>query len=150
MFNARIFSWSIEIWIVFHYLAQNMPCSLMHKQNVSLSGIIPLDILRYFWKGWKITIQFYKLQFFIRAVFHIYAFMTVIQIQLLKLVWFWNLLFELLKELSNSSKLYFALYKLVCCQVFVPFCFSLTLLPDIAAYMNGISCRGDDLSQKLF
>lgn len=63
-----------------------MLCSLMHKQYVSLSGIIPLDILRYFWNGWKITSQFYKLQFFISAVFHIYAFMTVIQIQLLKLL----------------------------------------------------------------
>jgi len=62
-----------------------VPCSLIHKQNVSFSGITPLDILRCFWKGWKITIQFYKLQFFIRAVFHIYAYMTVIQIQLLKL-----------------------------------------------------------------
>lgn len=78
------FSWSVEICIVFHYFAQTMSCSLTHKQNVSLSGIIPLDILIYFWKGWKITNQFYKLQCFIRAAFHIYAFMTVIQIQLLK------------------------------------------------------------------
>lgn len=85
VFNARTFSWfSVEIWIVFHCFAQNMPCSLTHKQNVSLSGIIPLDIPIYFWKRWKITNQFYKLQCFIRAAFHIYAFMTVIQIQLLK------------------------------------------------------------------
>lgn len=83
-------------------------------------------------KDRKLPSSFINFSSFIRAVFHIYALTTVIQIQLLKLLFHSEIFFYVLKYWKSSaipaSCILFHINLFVAKFLFL--CFSLTLLPD--------------------